>query len=178
MLADRDRQGHHIGHYFLQTVCGFFNIPQSFLLSVVKQGVNCLSFLSKKTQKSNGLKMIKAAVFPPLFKEPKWLNLWPPAQQTICYPTELTRWWFRVQIKSLIEWLINCLIYWSGDYMISWSVDWLDSLFVVFQDDWFIDWLTEYSKNICFVQGMASWNILCSVRRKTEDHEICIQERC
>ena len=83
-----------------------------------------------------------------------------------------------IQINGLIEWLINCLIDWSGDYMISWSVDWLDSLFVVFQDDWFIDWLTEYSENICFVQGMASWNILCSVRRKTEDHEICIQERC
>ena len=29
----------HIGHYSLQTVCGFFNVPQNFLLSVVKQGL-------------------------------------------------------------------------------------------------------------------------------------------
>ena len=31
--------------------------------------------------------LIKVAVFPPLFKEPKWLNLRPPAQQNSSYPT-------------------------------------------------------------------------------------------
>ena len=26
--------------------------------------------------------------------------------------------------------------------------------------------------------GMASWNLLCPVRREGQDHEVCVQEGC
>ena len=81
---------------------------------------------------------------PPMYQDLSMCNDWP----------FIAKFVVSVMVKGtnngLIEWLINCFIDWSGDYVISWSVDWLGSLFVVFQDDWFIDWLTEYSKNICF----------------------------
>jgi len=76
----------------LRRVCGFFNVPQIFLLHVqglVRRG------LYEKTRKSNRLQMLLQRQHVQLFKDPEcWsgrgLNLRLPTAHTGAYPIELT----------------------------------------------------------------------------------------